>query len=143
MGPYHWMQERAVARLVHEGVERARRSRASLASRVLSYLRAEWTHATRGTAPADVARARAQCCMSCEHRAGELRGRRDRIGWCRRCGCSGPRGALSVKVTLAGAECPLGAWTRSAGTGATPRAAWQAASGIVRTALHHLLRGRG
>ena len=51
--------------------------------------------------------------MTCD---GRILDKTDPIGYCNKCGCSkNPRSRLSVKLTVSGAECPLGKWKKEKG----------------------------
>jgi hypothetical protein len=106
------------------------------------YARAELTHATQGPASEADAAARLAICMACEHRAVEYKGMTDTekgVGWCTRCGCgSSPRALLTVKVTLAGVECPLGKFGKVSGTGASVASAVSAVGGVAKSIIHKL-----
>jgi hypothetical protein len=105
------------------------------------YARAELTHATQGPASEADAAARLAICMACEHRAVEYKGMTDagNIGWCTKCGCgNNPRALLTVKVTLAGVECPLAKWGKVNGTGATVASAVDAVAGVAKSIIHKL-----
>jgi hypothetical protein len=104
------------------------------ASRAAAYLAAEKTHATQGPASGEVQAERTAICKACDGRADVVQGATDPggIGWCTKCGCgSNRRAALSVKLTLAGATCPLGKWQPVAGTGATWQSVAQAVTGVA------------
>jgi hypothetical protein len=103
------------------------------------YARAELTHATQGPASEADAAARLAICMACEHRAVEYKGMTDAggVGWCTKCGCgNNPRAMLTVKVTLAGVECPLGKWGKVDGTGASISSIAQSVAGVARSIIH-------
>ena len=105
------------------------------------YARAELTHATQGPASEADAAARLAICMACEHRAVEYKGMKDEggVGWCTKCGCgNNPRALLTVKVTLAGVECPLAKWGKVDGTGATVASAVDAVAGVAKSIIHKL-----
>ena len=103
------------------------------------YARAELTHATQGPASEADAAARLAICMACEHRAVEYKGMSDSVGWCTKCGCgNSPRALLTVKVTLAGVECPLKKWMAVSGTGATVASAVDAVAGVAKSIIHKL-----
>ena len=106
------------------------------------YARAELTHATQGPASEADAAARLAICMECPDRAVEYKGMTDTengIGWCTKCGCgNNPRALLTVKVTLAGVECPLGKWGKVEGTGATVASAVDAVAGVAKSIIHKL-----
>ena len=106
------------------------------------YARAELTHATQGPASEADAAARLAICMACEHRAVEYKGMSDSVGWCTKCGCgNSPRALLTVKVTLAGVECPLAKWGKVEGTGATVASAVDAVAGVAKSIIHKLSGG--
>ena len=105
------------------------------------YARAELTHATQGPASEADALARLAICMACEHRAVEYKGMTDAggVGWCTKCGCNAsPRALLTVKVTLAGVECPLAKWSKVSGTGASVASAVDAVTGVAKSIIHKL-----
>ena len=113
-------------------------------SRAVQYARAELTHATQGPASETDAAARLAICMACEHRAVEYKGQTDAggVGWCTKCGCgNNPRAMLTVKVTLAGVECPLAKWGKVEGTGATVASAVDAVAGVAKSIIHKLSGG--
>jgi len=106
------------------------------------YARAELTHATQGPASEADAAARLAICMVCEHRATDYKGQTDPVGWCQRCSCgANPRAVLTVKVTLAGVECPLGKWGKVEGTGASVASAVDAVAGVAKSIIHKLSGG--
>ena len=105
------------------------------------YARAEFTHATQGPASEADAAARLAICMACPDRAVEYKGMSDAggVGWCTKCGCgNNPRALLTVKVTLAGVECPLAKWGKVEGTGATVASAVSAVGGVAKSIIHKL-----
>ena len=113
-------------------------------SRVVQYATAELTHATQGPASEADAAARLAICMECEHRATDYKGQTDLVGWCQRCGCgANPRAKLTVKVTLAGASCPLTPpkWEAVQGTGASVASAVDAVAGVAKSIIHKLSGG--
>lgn len=113
-------------------------------SQALAYAAAELTHATKGPASAADAAARLAICMACEHRAVEYKGMKDEggVGYCTKCGCgNNPRAMLTVKVTLAGVECPLAKWGKVEGTGATVASAVDAVAGVAKSIIHKLSGG--
>jgi hypothetical protein len=78
--------------------------------KIKQYLKVETTHAIYGPAPKNVTHDRISKCLACPGRVKELEGKIDPggIGFCSLCGCgANRRAALSVKLTLAGATCPL------------------------------------
>jgi len=108
------------------------------------YARAEITHATQGPASEADAAARLAICMACEHRAVTYKEQTDEngVGWCTKCGCgNNPRALLTVKVTLAGVECPLGKWGKVEGTGASVASAVDAVAGVAKSIIHKLSGG--
>ncbi len=116
----------------------------SLAQNLKNYAAAELTHATQGPASEADAAARLAICMACEHRAVEYKGQTDAggVGWCTKCGCgNNPRAMLTVKVTLAGVECPLSKWGKVEGTGASVASAVDAVAGVAKSIIHKLSGG--
>lgn len=114
------------------------------ASAALAYAAIELAHATQGPASEVDAAARLEICMACEHRAVEYKGMKDEggVGWCTKCGCgNNPRAMLTVKVTLAGVECPLAKWGKVDGTGATVASAVDAVAGVAQSIIHKLSGG--
>jgi len=105
------------------------------------YARAEITHATQGPASEADAATRLAICMACEHRAVTYKEQTDAggVGWCTKCGCgNNPRAMLTVKVTLAGVEFPLGKWGKVEGTGASVASAVDAVAGVAKSIIHKL-----
>lgn len=103
------------------------------------YARAELTHATQGPASETDAAARLAICMACPDRAVTYKEQTDEngVGWCTKCGCgNNPRALLTVKVTLAGVECPLKKWTKVDGTGASISSVAQSVAGVARSIIH-------
>ena len=128
-------------RQVNGAVIDAEKSKLEMAKQ---YARAELTHATQGPASEADAAARLAICMECEHRATDYKGQTDPVGWCQRCGCgSNPRAVLTVKVTLAGASCPLTPpkWKAVEGTGATLASAVDAVASVTKSIIHKLTGG--
>lgn len=108
------------------------------------YARAELTHATQGPASEADAAARLAICMGCEHRAVTHKEQTDAggVGWCTKCGCgNNPRAMLTVKVTLAGVECPVAKWGKVEGTGASVASAVDAVAGVAKSIIHKLSGG--
>jgi len=125
-------------RIVNGAVIDAEKSKLEMAK---DYARAELTHATQGPASEADAAARLAICMACEHRAVEYKGMTDAggVGWCTKCGCgNNPRAMLTVKVTLAGVECPLAKWGKVEGTGASVASAVDAVAGVAKSIIHKL-----
>jgi hypothetical protein len=113
-------------------------------SQALAYTAAELMHATQGPASEADAAARLAICMACEHRSVSYKGQTDEsgVGWCTKCGCgNNPRAMLTVKVTLAGVECPLAKWGKVEGTGATVASAVDAVAGVAKSIIHKLSGG--
>jgi hypothetical protein len=84
-----------------------------LLSQIKRYLKVETVHATQGPAPKREVLKRIELCENCPGLVEELEGKTDPggIGFCSLCGCGASRrAALSVKLTLAGATCPLSKW---------------------------------
>ena len=105
------------------------------------YAAAELTHATQGPASESDAAARLAICMACEHRAVTYKEQTDEnaVGWCTKCGCgNNKRALLTVKVTLAGVECPLAKWGKVEGTGASVASAVDAVAGVAKSIIHKL-----
>lgn len=113
----------------------------SAMAQATQYARAELTHATQGPASEADAAARLAICMACPDRAVEYKGMTDAggVGWCTKCGCgSSPRALLTVKITLAGYECPLKKWGKVEGSGATVSSAVEAVAGVAKSIIHKL-----
>jgi len=127
------------AALVAAGkLDEARTDGTTASSRVASYLSAEAAHAMQGPASVQVQGERAAICRACEGRAEVVEGATDPggIGWCTKCGCgSNRRAALSVKLTLAGATCPLGKWQPVEGTGASLGTVAEAITGVASSVV--------
>ena len=107
----------------------------------LEYAKVEAYHVLHGPASEADAAARLAICMPCEHRAVSYKGQTDEsgVGFCTKCGCgNNPRAMLTVKVTLAGVECPLGKWGKVEGTGATVASAVDAVAGVAKSIIHKL-----
>ena len=103
-------------------------------AKALAYAAVELAHATQGPASEADAAARLAICMACEYRAVEYKGTTDAggVGFCTKCGCgNNPRALLTVKVTLAGVECPLKKRSTVSGTGATVASAVDAVAGVA------------
>ena len=116
----------------------------SAMAQATQYARAELTHATQGPASEADAAARLAICMACPDRAVEYKGMTDAgdVGFCTKCGCgNNPRALLTVKVTLAGVECPLKKWSAVSGTGATVASAVDAVAGVAKSIIHKLSGG--
>lgn len=78
------------------------------------YLKVEATHATQGPAPDKEVKKRIELCKGCPGRIESIDEKTDPggIGFCSLCKCGySRRAALSVKLTLAGATCPLNKFT--------------------------------
>ncbi len=117
--------------------------RARLAAKAAQYLAAEAKHAWGGPAPAAVFEERMRLCLACPGRVDVLEGMTDDggVGFCTKCGCgANQRSKLSVKLTLAGVECPLGKFGKVEGTGGTIASAVEAAKGVVTSVLDRLVK---
>lgn len=82
-------------------------------SKVKQYLKVETQHAINGPAPQIEIDKRKYLCKTCPGRVEQLEEKIDPggLGFCSLCGCgANRRAALSVKLTLAGATCPLNKW---------------------------------
>ena len=113
-------------------------------AKALAYAAVEIAHATQGPASEADAAARLAICMECEHRAVTYKEQTDAggVGFCTKCGCgNNPRAMLTVKVTLAGVECPLAKWGKVDGTGATVASAVDAVAGVAQSIIHKLSGG--
>jgi hypothetical protein len=111
---------------------------AKFGEKARKYLAAEARHAWGGPAPVEVFEQRLRLCMECPGRVDELEGKRDDggVGFCTKCGCgANKRSQLSVKLTLAGVECPLGKFKKVEGTGGTIASAVEAAKGVAANAI--------
>ena len=107
------------------------------------YLKAEATHALQGPASEEVIKERVALCLACPGRVDELEGLVDQggVGFCTKCGCpASNRSQLSVKLTLAGIECPLGKFKKVEGSGATLTAAAEAVKGVLGSLGGQLLK---
>lgn len=112
----------------------------------LEYAKVEAYHVLHGPASEADAAARLAICMACPDRAVEYKGQTDAggVGWCTQCGCgSNPRALLTVKVTLAGYECPLTPpkWGKVEGTGASVASTVDAVAGVAKSIIHKLSGG--
>jgi len=117
--------------------------KARLAAKAAKYFAAEATHAFGGPAPAAVFEERMRLCLACPGRVDVLEGMTDDggVGFCTKCGCgANQRSKLSVKLTLAGVDCPLGKFGKVEGTGATLNSAVEAAKGIISTVGGEILK---
>lgn len=126
---------------IFEGVQFFNHDTIAKIKQYAQYAAVEATHALRGPASDADAAARLAICMGCEHRAETHKDKTDeaKIGWCTKCGCgNNPRAKLQVKVTLAGAECPMKKWGKVEGTGAGVVSVAGAAAGVVRSIIHKL-----
>lgn len=110
------------------------------------YAKAEAYHITNGPASEANAAARLAICMACPDRAVTYKEQTDAggVGWCTKCGCgNNPRALLTVKVTMAGVECPLTPpkWGKVSGTGASVASAVDAVAGVAKSIMHKLSGG--
>jgi len=107
-----------------------------------AYLAAEARHAAQGPASVQVQGERAAICRACDGRADEMEGKADPggVGFCTKCGCTSKRAALSVKLTLAGATCPLAKWQPVTGEGGSVATAIEAIGGVAGTVADQVKR---
>ena len=108
------------------------------------YAKAEAYHITNGPASEADAAARLAICMACPDRAVTYKEQTDAggVGWCTKCGCgNNPRALLTVKVTMAGVECPLAKWGKVEGTGASVASTVDAVAGVAKSIIHKLSGG--
>lgn len=111
----------------------------SILEKTGSYLKAEAAHAFTGPAPTEVFEERLRLCLACPGRVDQLDGLTDDggVGFCTKCGCgANQRSKLSVKLTLAGVECPLRKFKKVKGTGGTIASAVEAAKGVAASAIN-------
>jgi hypothetical protein len=110
--------------------------------RAKMYLSAEARHAVQGPASVQVQAERAAICRACDGRADEMEGKQDPggIGFCTKCGCTSKRAALSVKLTMAGATCPLAKWQPVTGEGGSVATAIEAIGGVAGTVADQFTR---
>jgi len=116
----------------------------SAMAQATQYARVEMTHATQGPASEADAAARLAICMACEHRAVTYKEVTDEngVGFCTKCGCgSNPRALLSVKLTMAGVECPLKKFGKVEGVGGSVASAVDAVAGVAKSIIHKLTGG--
>jgi hypothetical protein len=112
------------------------------------YMRAEASTVTRGETASETREARVTACQGCDRRKDASGDLQDSLGFCGACGCSGKRAALSVKVTMPGANCPLGKWPAEvkvcgvAGPGEALHAARTAVSSVAMTVAEQLKKLR-
>jgi hypothetical protein len=79
----------------------------------VSYVKFEISSIFNGNVSAKIFEKRKNICLSCD---GRIKHAFDPIGFCNNCGCGkNPRSRLSVKLTVAGAECPIGKWKKEKG----------------------------
>lgn len=79
--------------------------------KVKQYIAFELSNVREGKVTKDVFEERKLKCLSCP---SLLKTKTDKIGICNSCGCgANPRARLSVKLTVAGSECPLKKWGKS------------------------------
>jgi hypothetical protein len=77
-------------------------------SKLFSYFKFEILNVYRGKVSNRIFNQRAKACLDCH---GLRKHSSDQIGYCGLCGCGmNPRARLTVKLTVAGATCPLNKW---------------------------------
>lgn len=110
--------------------------------RAKAYLAAEARHAAQGPASVQVQADRTAICKGCDGRADEMEGKTDPggIGFCTKCGCTSKRAALSVKLTMAGATCPLAKWAPVTGEGGSVATTIEAIGGVAGTVADQVKR---
>jgi hypothetical protein len=84
---------------------------------------------------------RKNACLDCHGRVNSIEGKIDPggIGFCSLCGCgASKRAALSVKLTIGGASCPLNKWEALKGTEWSIKIAGAAFLGIFNSIIYHL-----
>ena len=109
-----------------------------------AYAKAEAYHATHGPASEADTAARLAICMACEHRAVTYKEVTDEngVGFCTKCGCgSNPRALLTVKLTMAGVECPLKKFGKVEGVGGSVASVIDSAKGVAQSIIHKLSGG--
>lgn len=75
-----------------------------------SWAKAEASLAVKGPVSDEVFAARRAACSACPELATDTNPK-DEIGFCKACGCgTGARAALTVKLTMPAATCPLKKW---------------------------------
>jgi hypothetical protein len=80
----------------------------SFVRKFLNYLKFECSSIFEGEVSTKIFNYRKSSCLTC---VGLKKTDKDSIGFCGLCGCKeNPRSALSVKLTIAGARCPIGKW---------------------------------
>lgn len=107
--------------------------------KIKQYLKVETTHAIYGPAPQNIVLDRISKCIHCPGKVKELEGKIDPggIGFCSLCGCGASRrAALSVKLTLAGATCPLSKWQPVTGKEKTK---WTNIKDAIRGVLYSII----
>lgn len=109
--------------------------------KVKMYILAELDTIVRGQIGKHLYIKRQAACMDCHGRVESMEGKTDPggIGFCSLCGCgASKRAALSVKLTIGGASCPLNKWESVRGTDWSYKAAIQAVWGIWSSAVYTL-----
>lgn len=85
----------------------------NLRQKFINYIKFEISSIFNGNVSAKIFEKRKKMCLSCDGRVSHSL---DPIGFCNNCGCGkNPRSRLSVKLTVAGAECPIGKWKKEKG----------------------------
>ncbi len=76
--------------------------------KIYRYIKFEFASIAQAKVTKQIFEQRKQSCLSCPARIQTLT---DSIGFCNLCGCgTNPRAALSIKLTIAGATCPMSKW---------------------------------
>lgn len=86
---------------------------------------------------------RKSACLDCHGRVDSIENKTDPggIGFCSLCGCgASKRAALSVKLTIGGASCPLNKWESLKGTEWSFKTALQASSGLFTSFYYHFIK---
>jgi hypothetical protein len=77
-------------------------------SKIFSYFKFEFSNFYKGKVSKRIFNDRKNKCLDCH---GLMKDTTDPIGYCGLCGCGkNPRARLTVKLTVAGATCPLNKW---------------------------------
>jgi hypothetical protein len=124
-----WHRKMREAELAHTAKRRRKAG-------ALAYAATEARHAVQGPAPTSVIEQRIAICRACPGRVDVFHGATDDggVGFCTKCGCpASQRSKLSVKLTLAGAACPIGKFGAVEGTGGSLKTAVQAVKGMAQT----------
>lgn len=133
-------------RAAADRLKEQQRTERTFGEKAASYIAAEAKHAWGGPASVEVFEERLRLCMACPGRVDELEGKTDDggVGFCTKCGCgANQRSKLSVKLTLAGIDCPLGKFTKVEGTGGTIASAVEAAKGVAFNVMNQIRKSVG